>query len=212
MRMTFPALAASSSSGADATPASELCQRRWCQTLWRRFWWTVTSRWRTACLQSSCSSHSGAPGRGPGWAALLYWGMIPGILPPGKSCVSDGKTARRSFRASGRRLMRSGFAAALHAALCKLPTARFAIYGHGCGEDCIALFFNLKRHAVVYTIVDVKSRAFEASRWNYFILFLYLFFILPKLFLFENHLFPSWGYIIQPFAKKCLSWYDLVCT
>lgn len=59
--------------------------------------------------------------------------------------MSDGKTARRSFRAFGSRRYRGSlnalsFSVALVAALCKLPTAEFAIYGHGRKEDCLARF------------------------------------------------------------------------
>lgn len=52
------------------------------------FLWTVTSRWRTACLQSSCSSHSGAKRHKPRSADQLqktHWlpGTRDGVLPPG---------------------------------------------------------------------------------------------------------------------------------
>lgn len=48
------------------------------------------------------------------------------------------------------------FSVALVATLCKLPTAEFAIYGHGCEEDCLVRF---EFKATFFKIVSVESRS-----------------------------------------------------
>lgn len=50
------------------------------------------------------------------------------------------KDSEKELQSARESLNALWFAVALIATLCKLPTEGFAIYGHGCEEDCIALF------------------------------------------------------------------------